>query len=27
LSFEFLRAILPKTEIFWDIRLRRVVNS
>jgi hypothetical protein len=26
-SFEVLRTVLPKTELFWDIRLRRVVNS
>jgi len=26
-SIEVLRTVLPKTELFWDIRLRRVVNS
>jgi len=26
-SIEVLRTALPKTEIFWDIRLRQVVNS
>jgi hypothetical protein len=26
-SFEVLRTALPKTELFWDIRLLRVVNS
>jgi hypothetical protein len=26
-SFDVLRMMSPETEIFWDIRLRRVVNS